>query len=124
MTEALKSLGYACVMRCRYEDYAELADLLYMPQRDLMLMAHPEAPAILSPAVPWVRERNSISWEAKAGETYILRYRFHPGFVAMQGHTKLPIEPYPVFDDLPLRFMQIRAAHEGVLTVRFVPQWI
>jgi len=123
-TDALQNLGYCCIMRVRYEDYAELADLLHMPHRDLALLANPESTSILSPCVAWSRDRNSISWQAKAGEAYVLRYRFHPCIEAMQGHVRLPVEPQTVFADLPLRFMRVRAEHDGPLTVRFVPRWV
>jgi len=123
-TAALKELGYLEIMTLPYVAYADLADTLNMPEIDLALLANYESTGILSPDVIWSRHKNTISWEAEKDKTYVLRYHFHPHFVARQGDQQLKIEPQIVFDDLSLRFMNIRATQDGILTVTFVPRWI
>jgi len=121
---ALKRLGYREIMTVPYDTYADLADILNMPETTLTLLANSELTGIISPNVAWVRNKNAISWEAEKNKTYNLRYRFHPHFVAGQGDQQLKIEPQVVFCDQPLRFMNIRAVQDGTLTVTFVPRYI
>ncbi|MEW6405917.1 MAG: hypothetical protein AB1649_29365, partial [Chloroflexota bacterium] len=123
-TTALRELGYREIMTIPYEAYEDLADILYMPEVALTLLANPESPGIVSPHVVWSRHKNTISWEAEAGQSYILRYRYHPHFEARQGDQRLKIEPLVIFDDLALRFMNIRAVQQGTLTVTFMPRYI
>ena len=121
---ALEKLGYTRLMTVSHQDFAELADMLYMPEVDLTLLSNPEPTGVISPDILWSRDRNTITWKAEAGQEYILRYRFHPNFAAMQGSKPLPVEVCHPFEDLPLRFMQVQAVQDGSLEVKFVPRII
>jgi hypothetical protein len=108
-----------------YRDYSQLADYLFMPEgTDLMLLANPKNVGIVSPNVQWTRKKSTLSWQVEAGQTYIVRYRYHPSFVATQGSMQLSVEPHPVIDGISLRFMSIKAEKEGALDLTFRSRWI
>lgn len=122
-TSALEKVGFEHIMTVTYTDYAETASYLNMPKTDVTLLAYSET-SIMSPPVVWERQGNRVTWEANAGQIYTLRYRFHPNFEAKQGSSYLEIEPFHVFDDLPLQFMKIQAMEDGPIQIKFISTWL
>lgn len=121
---ALESVGFRAVASVGAEEMATLADVLHMQATGIVLLAAPGAPTVVEPAGAWTRSGNTLRWEARAGEDYLVRYRYHRNFYAHQGRTPLEVRPTPVIDDLPLRFMQVRAAADGPLELRFRSRWM
>lgn len=99
-----------------------LRDLLDVSVPGMILMGRADADiGIVTPPVPWHRTGNHLVIEAVAGTTYTIRYRYFPEFRAEQGVVRLPVVPYQPFDDVPsLSFMQVTAASDGPLTLRYV----
>jgi len=99
-----------------------LRDLLNVGVPGMVLMRRTDADiGIVTPQVPWHRHGNRLVIEAVAGTTYTIRYRHFPEFRAEQGSVRLPVIPYRPFDDVPgLNFMQVTAASDGPLTLRYV----
>jgi hypothetical protein len=117
--EGLSKAGYRVVSSIRYEDFLELADLLLLPRDSLSLLARLEPVSIISPDVTTRRAGNRLCWEAEAGETYFVRYRYYPQFKALQGNKQIPVSPYHPFDDLPLKFMSVQAYQTGMLELAY-----
>ena len=119
---ALEDVNYQPVVTVPYDDFADMADLLFMPESNLTLYANSEQIGVLDPHVGWTRHRNEITWNAQAGVRYTLRYRFHPAFEAYQGDQHLAIEPYYPIEDLSLCFMRVTTGASGQVTVKFQPR--
>jgi hypothetical protein len=117
--EALEGVGFQIVSSVDHKDFKELADLLLIPGTSLTLLASLRQAAIVSPNAAIWRGRNRLSWQAKAGVTYVVRYRYYPQFAAFQGTTPIPVIPYKPLDDIPLRFMSVQAQHNAVLELVF-----
>jgi hypothetical protein len=117
--EVFESLGYEKVRVAFYREFEELANLLKMPKYDLSLYANPMQVGVLDPYGPYELSGNKITWNGLAGQTYLLRYRYHPNFVATQGGHEIEIYPDEVLQDLSLRFMRIRTEIEGPVTLEF-----
>lgn len=118
---ALRESGYRVVRTIHYREFIDLARLLLMPEADLVLMANPDEPGLLVPPANLVRKGNTVSWPATQGTSYLLRYRYFPGFKAHQNGRRLPVHPTAVFPDLPLKFMTLRAEADGEVMVTFNP---
>lgn len=116
---ALQRVGYQSIASIRSEEFSELADLLMIPGTSLTLLSGPRPASIISPKVTVRYGRNRISWDAEAGETYFVRYRYYPQFKAFQGNKQLPVSPYHPFDDLPLTFMSVQADQTGLLELAY-----
>jgi hypothetical protein len=98
--------------------------IIEMPAKKLVLFHYPAAYSIVEPSAELVRSRNKISWRAKAGETYTIKYRHHRDFTACQGNKFLPVLPFSPFDDLPLRFMKVSTPENGPVTLQFKERYI
>jgi len=114
-SRALQQIGYRAEQTLDIPEISEMAALLMIPDVSLTLLVSPKHASIISPDVNIQHKRNSLSWEAEAGVTYIVRYRYYPQFTAFQEKTRLPVEPYHPFDDIPLRFMTVQAHQTGTL---------
>jgi hypothetical protein len=79
--------------------------------------------AVIEPASHWVRRGNELIWEAKAGQVYMIRYRFHSEFKAQQQRKMLAVKPVQPIGELPLRFMQVKAIADGPLILKFHQRW-
>lgn len=121
---ALEGAGFRPVARVLAERASELADVLHMPVADIALLATPVVSGVLEPAAGWSRIGNTLRWQARAGEEYLIRYRYHRNFRASQGGMALEVRPAPVLDGLPLRFMRVRAAIDGPLELVFKSEWL
>lgn len=121
---ALEATGFQRVTEVSAEEMADLADELHMPITGIVLLASPGEPAVVEPTVSLVRCKNSLSWNAKAGQDYLVRYRYHGNFVARQGEAPIDVTPYSVIDGLPLRFMRVQASADGLLELEFRPRWL
>lgn len=99
-----------------------LRDLLNVGVPGMILMGRADADiGIVTPQAPWRREGNRLVIEATAGTTYTIRYRHFAEFRAEQGAVRLSVIPYRPFDEVPsLSFMQVTAAVDGPLTLRYV----
>jgi hypothetical protein len=120
--EALQSLGYIPLAAVRHAEFAELADAFFMTPSDLTLLGNPEAVSLISPGVKWRRVHNTLTWEAKKGQVYKVKYRYHPRFIARQANIDLDVEPYAIFDDLSLRFMKVLAKSDGPLNLTYTTE--
>jgi hypothetical protein len=114
-SRALQQIGYRAEQTLDIAEISEMAALLMIPDVSLTLLVSPRHASIISPDVNIQHKRNSLSWEAEAGVTYIVRYRYYPQFTAFQKKTRLPVEPYHPFDDIPIRFMTVQAHQTGTL---------
>ncbi len=94
--------------------------LLRLPEQDLTLLRLPILTGVLTPPAAFWIERNSLSWLAEAGTSYLVRFAHHPHFTATQSDGELPIfrEAAAGTD---LVFMRVDARQDGRLTVRFRP---
>jgi hypothetical protein len=122
-TQRLAGAGFQPLVNVNFSDIAEFCDLMQLPRHDLTLFLVPGRPDVVSPSVQWKRNEKSISWDAEAGQEYIVRYRFHPQFIAEQDGARLTVVPSPVFDDVPLQFMSVRAEKTARLALTFKPKW-
>jgi hypothetical protein len=123
-TDAMIRQGFHPVVRVPYEEFAELADLLDMPETDLILLRNPKSAGIIEPDVPYQRKGRRLSFFPKAGQDYVLRYRYHPNFQARQSSARLAIEAFRPFEELPTEFMRIRARSDELIDVTFKRRWI
>jgi hypothetical protein len=121
---ALDAAGFRRVLGVEAGEMADLADVLHMPSTGIILLAAPGLPSLIEPAVAPTREGNMLRWEARAGEEYLVRYRYHRNFRARQGETPVEVSPTPVLSDLPLRFMRLRAVADGSLELEFRTRWL
>ena len=121
-TDSLLDLGYIPLATVRQADFAELADTFFITPTDLTLLSNFEAVSLISPSVEWRRVRNTLSWEAKKGQVYKVKYRYHPRFIARQKDIKLEVEPYAVFEGLSLRLMQVIAKSDGPLNLTYTTE--
>jgi hypothetical protein len=116
---ALQSCGYRRVLEVRPESYQAVSDLLYMPEKTLVLLEGPESTSIISPMASWHRDRNQITWQAEAGKEYIVHYRYYAKFKAKQEGVRINVLPYQPFDNLSLRFMHVHAEKDGRLELKY-----
>ena len=70
-------------------------------------------PALLS----W--RGSTLTWPARAGTEYQVRYRHYPAFGATQEGRPLSVEVYRPFPELTLEFMRVRARADGPITLRY-----
>jgi hypothetical protein len=94
--------------------------LLNLPIGHLILMRKPENDeGVIAPRTKWTRQGNTLTFEARRGLVYRVKYRHDKGFVAEQSGKRLPIEIYPGCDELNLPFMRIRAPEDGPIRLAF-----
>lgn len=97
--------------------------LLHLPPAPLVLLRAPGANGVVSPAAPLERRGNALRWPARSGESYLVRYAWHPRMRAEQGGRALEVHPEPQAGGR-VTFMRVRAEAHGPLTLRFHPRWL
>jgi hypothetical protein len=122
--KALESVGFEAIAQVDLAELTEFHRLIRTPLLTLTLLKNPHDVTVIEPVVAWERRGNELVWEVKAGESYVVRYRYDEQFRGHQnGHT-LDIQPYTPVEGISLRFMQVRAATNGQLILKFHPRWI
>lgn len=97
--------------------------MLHIPDRDLVLLAAPREYCPITPKVDYCIEGNKLFWYAEAGKTYLIRYGYHPNFLAKQGSIKIKIIPAIAAPGTNLRFMRLKAVMSEILSVEFRKSW-
>jgi len=121
---ALQLVGYQLVARVSLRQLKHFREVICTPPATLTLLRGPRPVTIIEPALAWERKGNILAWNAKAGCSYIIRYRYSPDFRAYQDRAVLEIEPVKPIDGLPLTFMKVKAIADGQLALKFHPHWI
>jgi len=121
--ESLKGAGYHYVAHIDMSPLTHFRQIVHTPPVTLSLLRNPSAVAVIEPASHWVRRGNELIWEAKAGQIYMIRYRFHSEFKAQQQGKMLAVKPVQPIGELPLRFMQVKAIADGPLILKLHPRW-
>lgn len=123
-TTLLESAGYRAVGSV---DLAVLDDFLTVvtkiPPVKLNLFKILSTETVVSPAAPWSRKGNELKWQAIAGQSYVIRYRYAPEFQAYQKGHKLEVRPFRPLNDLPLQFMQVSTIIDGPVVLNYQPRW-
>jgi len=120
---ALQSVGYEPVAQVDLSTLEHFREVVRTPPVTLTLLRNPSLATVIEPAAPWSREGNVLTWQAKAGESYVVRYRYYPDFRAYQNREVLKVEPMRPIDGLPLTFMQVSAIADGPIVLKFHPHW-
>lgn len=121
---ALQSVGYEPVAQVDLSTLEHFREFVRTPPVTLTLLQNPLPATVIEPAAPWSREGNVLTWEARAGESYVIRYRYYPNFRAYQNGEMLKLEPMHPIDGLPLMFMRVNAIADGPIDLKFHPRWI
>lgn len=121
----LSEAGYTEAARLRYDDLSERTRrLMQLPEGDLVLYQAPVEAGHVSPPVRHAVHRNRISWPAREGQAYTVRYTYHPQFEARQEGIAIPVRAVAAAPDSTTKFMQIEARAEGTLVLEFRGTWI
>lgn len=124
MVEALQAIGYQQIAQVDLGALEEFRRIIRTSAVTLTLLWNPSPVTVIEPAVRWERTANVFTWKAKAGESYVVRYRYSPDFRAHQNGETLKVEPMNPIIGLPLTFMRIQAAVDGPIVLEFHPRWI
>lgn len=117
---ALESIGYKQIAHVDLKTL-ETHDLsmLRLPRMVLALLRAPVPVTVIEPATRWSRQGNILTWHARAGQSYIIRYRNHQNFRAYQNGQTLKVEPVRPVKELPLTFMRVTAIADGQVILWF-----
>lgn len=117
---ALDSIGYKQIAQVNLNNL-EPHDLsiIRLPGLVFVLLQAPSPLTVIDPALRWERKGNLLTWTAKAGQSYIVRYRHHPNFRAYQNGLTLEVEPVKPVMEIPLTFMRVKAIADGPIALRF-----
>jgi hypothetical protein len=122
--EALEDIGFVSIAQVDLVELSSFRSLFAVPPVMLSLLKNPEDVTVISPAVSWKRSGNDLSWNGKAGQTYLVRYRYHTQFLASQDHHQIPVERYMPLNEIPCCFVQVRAVIDGQIVLKFCPKWM
>jgi len=123
-TELLKGIGYSELTRVDLSKELKLQRVLSLPQKKLVLLVSSDPVSVIDPIVKWELHGNKLTWEARAGQSYTIRYRYNPQFKAYQFNENLNIEPFMPIKDLTLQFMKIKTDYNGPVEISFNSPWI
>ena len=115
----LQKIGFQKITEVELGRLDAFRKIIETPPEKLILFHSPASYSIVEPSTELIRSRNKISWCAKAGETYIIKYRYHSNFTAYQGSKFLPVLSFSPFNDLPLKFMKVCTPENGSVTLQF-----
>jgi hypothetical protein len=127
--EVLQAMGFQQVAQVDLGDLEHFREIVRTPAAitpavTLTLLRNPLPATVAEPPVPWERKGNELTWKAKAGQSYVVRYRHSPDFRAYQHGEMLKVEPIEPFSGLSLTFMQVKAIADGPIVLQFHPRWI
>jgi hypothetical protein len=122
--EVLLMAGYQTIAQVKLDSLKGFQEVLLAPSATLTLLRNASPVTVIEPAVPWMREGNLFTWQAKAGQSYIVRYRYNPGFRAYQYRSTLGVEPVSPMNGLSLTFMRVKSLEDGRVTLEFQPRWV
>lgn len=116
---ALKTIDYQLIAQVDLRQLDQQSRNVIRPPGALALLQAPLPTTVIDPAVRWERKGNVLTWTAKAGQSYIVRYRYHPNFRAYQNGLTLEVEPLKPIMEIPLTFMRVKAIADGPIALRF-----
>jgi len=116
---ALKTIGYQEIAQVDLRQLDQQSRNVIRPPGAMALLRASSPQTVIDPAVRWERKGNVLSWKAKAGQSYVIRYRYHPNFRAYQNGQRLNVEPVRPFMELPLTFMRVEAIADGPIALKF-----
>lgn len=119
--DSLCSNGFFELARVDLAPLKEFRTLLKVPPIELVLLARNRPSAVIAPVTPFEIARSTFTWWGRQGSTYIIRYRYHRHFVALQGAKYLEVEPISVFSELNLNFMSVTVPEEGRVRLIYRP---
>lgn len=120
MVQALEAAGFVRIAQVDLEPMRDFRELLAVPLVELVLLQAPEPWSIVEPGRTHRRQGSSLKWLARAGERYLVRYRFHPSFECWQAGTEVEVQPTPAGSgEWGTTFMSVRAPREGEIELRF-----
>ena len=122
--ELLQTIGYQPVAQVDLSTLEHFWKVVRTPPVSLTLLRHPSPVTVIEPAVRWERTGNVLTWKARAGQSYIVRYRYNPDFRAYQNGETLGVEPMHPINGLSLTFMRVKAVTDGPIVLKFHPRWI
>lgn len=121
---ALQAAGFQAVAEVDLGPLEQFRKVVRTPAVRLTLLRNPSPVTVIEPVVRWERKGNVLTWEAKAGQSYVVRYRYSPDFQAHQNGQVLGIEPVHPIGGISLTFMRVHAIADGPLQLKFHPRWI
>ena len=115
----LKSIGYQLIAQVDLRQLDQQSRNVIRPPVAMALLRAPLPATVIDPAVRWERKGNILTWNANAGQSYMIRYRYHPNFRAYQNGLTLEVEPVKPVNELPLTFMRVKAIADGRIILWF-----
>ncbi len=123
-TESLESVGFVSIVQVDLAELNEFRAIVPTPPVILTLLRNLEEITVIDPAVAWQRSGNELAWDARAGQTYVVRYCYNAQFRAHQDGREVDIEPLKPIDNIHLQFMQVGAILDGRIVMKFHRRWI
>jgi hypothetical protein len=125
MRNILERSGYFSLAKVNLATIPDfLKNFINIPEVELNLFLISTSFKLISPPVNWIRKGNKLMWMAKSKQSYIVRYRYTPEFIASQNNKIIIVEPFKPFSDLPLKFMKLTAIADGEIILEFIPRLI
>ena len=117
----LTSAGFTLKAHIAVRDFYELGPYLHLPMRSFFLLQTPGTVSTVEGASAVAIRGSALRWQAVAGRTYTVRYRYAEGFVALQGSERIPIEPFRPFPGIDTFFFRLTAPCDGEIVLWFRP---
>jgi hypothetical protein len=122
--KVLQSSGFRVVSNVDLARLEKFRRVIDVPPVRLSLLQNPYNVSVIEPSVPWERNGNEFEWMAVEGQTYLIRYRYSPQFVACQGNARLVVTPFLPIENSDLVFMKVQAPSNGTIVLRFRKKWL
>lgn len=116
---ALVAQKYKIRFVCDLEQENAFCAILNIKPRKIFLLEAPEKRCVVEGATDLSIEGSTLTWTAKKSNTYLIKYRYTPGFFASLNGNPLALTAYKPFAEAATTFMSVRAHEDGVLQVHF-----
>ena len=102
-------------------EFLKLKEWVLQKTPDLILFRLPINTGIIEPNVPFRIEGRILTWKGRAGQTYLIRYNYHRNLQAFQDAQPLKVLPVTPCGSGGIKFIQVTAAVDGKITLKFHP---